>query len=71
MSETLQNEIHACKRDRMKIQGMVSIPNEIRTRYEFTYFEAIETRQGSTPVYTRIFLIGAPVLKHLKNEMDA
>ena len=35
LSETLQNKIHACKtRSAWKIQGMVSIQNEIRTRSE-------------------------------------
>ena len=35
LSETLQNEKHAWKKwDRIKIQGMVGIQNEIGTRYE-------------------------------------
>ena len=48
---------------------MVSIQNEIGTRYKFASCEAIKGQDGSMPVYTRIFLIGVPgVLKHLKTQ---
>ena len=41
--------------------------NEIGTRYEFAYFEAIKGQDRVAPQYTLGFLVGAPdLLKNLK-----
>ena len=51
---------------------MVSIQNEIGTRYEFASFEAIKGQDRLAFQYTLKSLIGVPdVLKHLKNEIHA
>ena len=49
----LKNEIYACKtRLKKKIQGMVSIQNEIETRYEFAYFETLTGQDRAAFQYT-------------------
>ena len=65
LSETLQNKMHACKtRLDFKIQGMISIQNEIRTRSErdtnLHNLRPLRDETGQHPVYTRAFLLGVP-----------
>ena len=77
LSETLQNEMHACKRDQIKKSKAWSTSRtrseRDRNEMQICIIWGYEgTRQGSMPVYTRIFLIGAAgSLKRLKNEIHA
>ena len=63
------------RRDRklpvQKVQGMVSIQNEIGTRCKFAYFEAIKGQDRVACQYARGFSLLPGVLKHLKNEIHA